>query len=267
MKLLSVPLLYLAVAGASAALAAAGAPYRFDTPSNITQAGTLVGTRVETRDGQELGRVHDLAIDLATGRVAYVVVSVGSFLIDDSLIAVTPDALRESADADGRLVLEADADQIRNARRFAAGNWPLAADVLADSDAEASTGEPGAAPDAAPAGTAQRRGSATISDGRKTATLSAGERSIRFEERQPSSAASAPATPVVPDDDPAAPPRKPATPFERLDRNGDGVLDRAEIAHELSRTDSFSGIDANGNGVIDPEEFAELTRSRQQSGR
>ena len=256
MKLLSLPLFCLA-----AAASAAEAPYRFDTPSSITRVGELVGTRVETRDGEDLGKIHDLAVDLASGEIAYVVVSVGSFLIDDSLIAVTPDALRASPDADGRLVLEADAGDIRNAQRFAADNWPLAADVVASADTAAGgePSEPGADTPASK-GVAAKRGSATISDGRKTATLSAGERSIRFLEAPETQA---PAT--APADGAPGEPRRPKTRFERLDRNGDGVLDRAEIAHELTRSDSFSAIDSNGNGVIDPDEYEALTLSRQQT--
>src|SRR5690606_13294597 len=90
----------------SSPLASAAEPLEFGSPSAVLKASELKGRIVETRDGEELGRVQDFAIDLASGRIGYVVVSVGSFLIEDSLIAVAPDALRQSADVDGRLVLE-----------------------------------------------------------------------------------------------------------------------------------------------------------------
>jgi hypothetical protein len=47
----------------------------------------------------------------------------------------------------------------------------------------------------------------------------------------------------------------PTTLFQRLDRDGDGVLNRAEIAHELSRDDRFADIDSDGDGFIDEQEF------------
>lgn len=232
---------WLALGLHTPAAAAEEAAFRFPASADVTRASDLVGRTVETRDGAELGKVQDYAVDLASGRIAYVVISVGSFLIDDSLIAVDPRALRQTAERGGPLVLEAQPEELRDAQRFAADGWPLEADVLADAgEITASSGgarEPAAGERAA--GQPARRGSATISDGTRTATLSAGERSIR----------------VVEPPAPAAPPADAATPFERLDSDGDGSLDRAEIAHQLSREDSFSAIDADGDGAVDRDEF------------
>lgn len=249
-----IPCLAMIALALPAVSAAAAEPFEFGSASAVTKAGELKGRVVETRDGEELGRIHDFAVDLESGRIAYVVVSVGSFLIEDSLIAVAPGALRASADADRRLVLETDAASLRNARRFAArGNWPTRADVLA------AAGEREGAADPAPGGAEDerpRRGTATISDGNRTATLSAGERSIRFE--------GPPRTPPGSEDPQAAASERPSpgNRFERLDSDGDGVLNRAEIAHELNRSDSYSDIDLDGSGGIDPDEFGELLESR-----
>lgn len=223
----------------------------------VTSASDLIGRTVETRDGEELGQVRDFALDLDDGSIRYVIVSVGSFLIQDGLIAVDLGALRESADADGRLVLETDPQTLRAAQRFGRGDLPQTADVTASpaappssssGDAEAATAT-GDLPDAG-------RGTATISDGNRTATLSAGERSIRFD-----GAADATTTPQA-----EAPVRNfdgdPDTLFMRLDRDGDGVLNRAEIAHQLSPTDRYSDIDLDASGAIDPGEFGMLVAGR-----
>lgn len=237
--------------------AAAAEPFTFGSPAAVGKAGELKGRVVETRDGEELGRVQDFALDLASGRIAYVVVSVGSFLIEDSLIAVEPGALRESADADGRLVLEADAASLRAAQRFSQrGNWPVKADVAAASTA---TPQDAAPATEEPAPQRVERGTATISDGQRTATLSAGERSIRFEGGPPPGADDASTGAGA---DAAAPP---ASRFDRLDRNRDGRLDRAEIAHELTRGDSYSAIDQDGSGTIEPEEYQALLERRDSS--
>ncbi len=45
--------------------------------------------------------MRDLAIDEHTGKVVYLVVSVGSFLIENNLIAVAPDALVPAGTDDG----------------------------------------------------------------------------------------------------------------------------------------------------------------------
>lgn len=220
-------------------------------------ATSLIGRIVETRDGEELGRVRDLSVDLDTGRVRFVVVSVGSFLIEDSLIAVAPDALRDSADRDGRLVLDAGADALREAHRFSDGNWPRQADVVREE--EQRSGESMTVTGNAEE-TPQARGTATISDGRRRATLSAGERRIETVAPPtpvPAAPASAAAGPTAPPEAAEASPRPPAprTRFERLDRDGNGVLDRAEIAHELERDHRFADIDVDGNGVVDQGEW------------
>jgi sporulation protein YlmC with PRC-barrel domain len=168
----------LVVAAFGPRLPAAQTPdHEFPNRAAISSAEGLVGRLVETRDGEELGRVRDVAIDLASGRIGYVVVAVGSFLIEDSLIAVAPGALRESAEVDGPLVLETDAASLRNARRFAGDDWPLRADVLPTGNSGRAA--PGDATDTTGTAAAPARGSAVISDGTRTATLSDGERSIR----------------------------------------------------------------------------------------
>jgi len=231
--------------------------------------------------------VRDFAVDLSSGRIGYVVISVGSFLIEDSLIAVDPRALRESADADGRLVLEASATALRSAPRFAAGDWPLGPDVVAEQSAQRSAAqEDGDEPAAGQAQAAESgdrdRGIATISDGLRTATLTAGDRTIRLVEpvRQAGAgdreatgnARNAPTEPPKAGDSPEAAAadnsgKDAETRFQRLDRNGDGVLDRAEIAHELGRRDSYSDVDLNDDGVIQAEEFETLKADRADSAR
>lgn len=253
-RLLAAALLLIGLA------AQAAEPVEFPSPASVTKASDLRGRIVETRDGQELGRIEDYALDLASGRIAYVVVSVGSFLIEDSLIAVAPDALRDPGGEDGRLVLEADAATLRDAPRFSrAGDWPVRADVLAQGSAGAAS-EPGAASEHDAAGE-PARGTATISDGSRTATLSAGERRIRItgEPRKAEAEADEPTAQEA--DDGAVP----ASRFERLDADGDGLLNRAEIAHELRRSDSYNEIDRDGDGFVDEAEFDALQQRRAAS--
>lgn len=243
-------------------LVAIAAAWALALPAAAWERGQdLMGRTVETRDGELLGQVRDFAVDLDSGRIHYVVVSVGSFLIEDGLIAVAPDALRESADADRRLVLESDAEALRQVERFGPGDWPDSAAVTA---APATADPDAAADDGSPAGPA--RGTATISDGSRTATLAAGERRIEF----------APAE--VPDDPPAGAEEPAATdtvaaggppadgPFSRLDRDGNGVLDRAEIAHEMRRGDRYADIDADASGGVEPDEFEALLQRREPAG-
>jgi sporulation protein YlmC with PRC-barrel domain len=157
---------------AADAAAAATDVYQFPATARIVRADRLLGRLVETRDGEELGRVRDIALDLTSGRIGYVVIRVGNFRIDDGLMAVDPRALRETAGGDGRLVLDADADNLRDAQRFGGAEWPLRADIVGAT-------VPTEMPAPAAADTATTQGTAVISDGTRTATLSAGELTIR----------------------------------------------------------------------------------------
>ncbi len=121
--------------------------------------------------------MRDFAIDQQSGKVVYLVVSVGSFLIENNLIAVAPDALVPAGTDDGTFLLLADPNGLKDATRFASdGQWPKKADVIrseAPSTVATQTTEP---PAAAPGASAT--GTATIESRSKTAKLSASERVI-----------------------------------------------------------------------------------------
>src|ERR1700721_1358896 len=46
----------------------------------VLGAGTLTGDRVRNTAGDDLGKIEEIMIDLASGRVAYAVLSFGGFL-------------------------------------------------------------------------------------------------------------------------------------------------------------------------------------------
>lgn len=239
----------------AAGLTAAAAPNAH--ADSVMKATDWLGHVVTTRDGKELGTVRDFGIDEHSGKVVFVVVSVGSFLIENNLIAVAPDALVRTRGEAGVLVLDADANNLKDAKRFASdSHWPTAPDVVRSASAPAmraaptaDTNEPAAAPP--PTGTA------TIESRSKTAVLTANERYVKETE------APAKALPAAPEPSPsasnaAAKPKtklEPITKFDQLDKDGDGVLNRSEFAPVMTRTDSYSKIDTNADGVIQRQEF------------
>ena len=243
----------LILTGLGLAAAVVVSAYASEAQPAVTKASDWLGHVVTTRDGKELGTVRDIAIDERTGNVVYLVVSVGSFLIENNLIAVAPDALVRASTQDSVWLLDADPNVLAKAERFASdSHWPAAAGVVRDEGgstaqtAAADTGESAAAA-ARPAGTA------TIESRSKTAHLSASERVIT---QTPPAAPPPPAPQASKKPAPAAASRlPPITPFDTLDKDGDGVLNRSEFAHEMSPKDSYSKVDANANGVIDRNEF------------
>lgn len=82
---------------------------------SVISAIDLRGRLIRNQEGEGLGTVQDIAIDLDTARVAYVVVSIGGFLgIGDHHIGVPLEAF--SLDVDSlELILDADRTFLKNA--------------------------------------------------------------------------------------------------------------------------------------------------------
>jgi sporulation protein YlmC with PRC-barrel domain len=223
-----------------------------DIRPGMQKATDWLGRAVTTHDGQDLGRVQDFAIDQNTGKIAFVVVSVGSFLIEHNLIAVDTDALRPIPGVKGVLVLQADDDALRQATRFANDQWPAQAEILRSraittTPAESAERYQSASATKTPA---PESGTASITNGLRTAFLSPGERTIQ-NRLEPLTPAPSPIRKKAPKSSSA----RPATEFDRLDSDGDDALNRAEIALQISRKDSYSDLDRNANGFIDRDEY------------
>lgn len=205
------------------------------TASATVKASDYVGRHVITDDGQRLGLVADLALADDGGSIRYVVVSVASFLVDNRLIAVAPDALGVAADGEQLVVYSGDLD---NAKRFDADNWPAAADVTASSERPA-----GAVASDSPAPERSTRGfsggTATISNRWRTAILDGDRREI-IDNKPAGGQAGIPV---------------PLPAFSTLDRNSNGRLGRREIGAYLRSDRGYGDIDLDDSGGIDDFEY------------
>jgi len=94
----------------------------------VLSASTLKGDKVVNHQGEDLGKIEELMIDLDRGRIAYAVLSFGGFLgMGDKLFAIPWQAF--GVDTDGkRLVLKADKELLKKAPGFDNSNWPNMAD-------------------------------------------------------------------------------------------------------------------------------------------
>jgi len=99
-----------------------------DTNAPVFRAKTLIGYKVKNRQGEELGKIEELAIDPQTGQIAYAVLSFGGFLgLGDKLFAIPWSAL-EPRHSDEVFILEVDKEQLKNAPGFDKDKWPDMAD-------------------------------------------------------------------------------------------------------------------------------------------
>lgn len=91
-------------------------------------ADTLLGNTVANRDGEDLGDIKELMIDMATGTVAYAVLSFGGVLgLGDKLFAVPWSALALDTEHK-RFTLHVPKDALKKAPGFDKAHWPSMTD-------------------------------------------------------------------------------------------------------------------------------------------
>jgi sporulation protein YlmC with PRC-barrel domain len=121
--------------GIGSTTTAGGAPIigadqaRSDGPGpEVMNAETLIGDSVVNSEGDDLGDIKAIMLDITTGRVAYAVLSFGGFLgVGDKLFAIPWSALALDA-AEKRFILNIAKDRLDNAPGFDKEHWPSMAD-------------------------------------------------------------------------------------------------------------------------------------------
>jgi len=102
------------------------------TPHNVhpevLSASTLIGDNVRNMNGEDLGKLEEIMLDLDEGRASYAVLSFGGFLgVGDKLFAIPWDAL--SVDTENEeIVLDIQKEQLENAPGFDKDDWPKTTD-------------------------------------------------------------------------------------------------------------------------------------------
>jgi sporulation protein YlmC with PRC-barrel domain len=127
--MLRIPLLLLVVSLSLPAWgqdrpAAAGATVDKATWYDI-RASELIGKQVSSREGEPLGEVEDLAIDVRSGRIPHVILSFGGVAdLGDKLFVFPVNAFARDETRD-RLVLNVERSQLKQSRGFDRSNWPF----------------------------------------------------------------------------------------------------------------------------------------------
>lgn len=111
---------------ATPAGSAATAAPETTAPSAVRElrASKVIGMRVHNAQGENLGKVDDLIVDVNNERVAYAVLAFGGTLgIGDKLFAYPVSLFQPTADAKA-LVLNVDKEKLKQAPGFERKNWP-----------------------------------------------------------------------------------------------------------------------------------------------
>jgi sporulation protein YlmC with PRC-barrel domain len=90
----------------------------------VLSAGTLKGDEVRNPEGENIGKIDDIMIDVVEGVVAYAVLSFGGVMgLGDKLFAI-PWAALELDEENKRFILNVDKETLKNAEGFDKHNWP-----------------------------------------------------------------------------------------------------------------------------------------------
>lgn len=96
---------------------------------NVMAASTLDGNEVMSSDGEHVGKISDIMLDVQSGRIGYAVLSEGGFLgIGATLHAIPWNAL--TLDTDQKCFhVDITAQQIKDEPGFDKDHWPSMADI------------------------------------------------------------------------------------------------------------------------------------------
>jgi len=90
----------------------------------VLSASTLIGDGVRNPQGEDLGKIEELMIDLDNGRIAYAVLSFGGIMgIGDKLFAIPWSILKLSPE-ERKFILDVPKDMLKKAPGFDKDNWP-----------------------------------------------------------------------------------------------------------------------------------------------
>jgi len=96
--------------------------------SRVLSASTLNGNDVYNPNGDKLGSIKEIMLDIENGKVCYAVLSFGGFIsLGEKLFAVPWSALAIDT-INKRFVMDTDEERLKNAPGFDTNNWPNMAD-------------------------------------------------------------------------------------------------------------------------------------------
>jgi sporulation protein YlmC with PRC-barrel domain len=107
---------------------ASGVENRSGPGPEIMAASSFEGETVVNNQGETVGEIEEVMLDVRAGRIAYAVLSVGGFLgIGEKYFAIPWRAFTMDTD-NHRFILDVDKQRLENAPGFDKDHWPSMAD-------------------------------------------------------------------------------------------------------------------------------------------
>ena len=93
-------------------------------PVKILTALSIIGDNINNLQGEHLGKIKDMMIDLQGGSITYVVVEYGGFLSMGSKLFAIPFSALKLDQANRRFILEVEKELFEKAPGFDKDHWP-----------------------------------------------------------------------------------------------------------------------------------------------
>jgi hypothetical protein len=90
----------------------------------VLPGSDLIGMRIRNSQGERIGRLTDLVLELKEGRIVFAVISTGGFLGIGAKATALPPGLLSLDPEENALLLELDREQLEKAPSFEGNNWP-----------------------------------------------------------------------------------------------------------------------------------------------
>ena len=93
-------------------------------PVHVLTASSIIGDNVENKQGESIGKIKDIMLNLKDGRVQYLIIEFGGFMgIGEKLFAIPFSALKLNAKNED-FVLNIEKDFLEKAPGFDKHHWP-----------------------------------------------------------------------------------------------------------------------------------------------
>lgn len=89
----------------------------------VHRASELMGKTVRDAQGEDLGKIEDLALNLQEGRIAYVALDTNG-LLTERLVGVPVESLRRAPDDEDAFIADITQQQLEAAQQLPDENWP-----------------------------------------------------------------------------------------------------------------------------------------------
>jgi sporulation protein YlmC with PRC-barrel domain len=95
-----------------------------NNPTRVLTASSIIGDKVENNQGESVGKIKDIMLNLQDGKIQYLIIEFGGFLgIGEKLFAIPFSALKLNADKED-FVLDVEKSFLEKAPGFDQAHWP-----------------------------------------------------------------------------------------------------------------------------------------------